>query len=37
MIKGLAHIGVAVHSIDESLKILHEAFGAIDVRPIMER
>ncbi len=33
MIKGLAHIGVAVNSIDESLRILNATFGAIDVSP----
>lgn len=33
MIKGLAHIGVAVNNIDESLKILNTAFGAVEVSP----
>ncbi len=33
MIKGLAHIGVAVYSIDDALKVLNAAFGAVDVSP----
>ena len=33
MIKGLAHIGVAVNNIDDSLKILNAAFGAVEISP----